>query len=236
MSQTQQDPWLRLRGESRQAYAAFRVFLELGRERSVIEAFRQSKGNERATQPSGCWNKWRSRWNWEERAAAYDEHLDRVAQRDLERQLGEMNEIWLRREREQREQLWAKGEELIKRAEQILQWPLEEVTKEVRSGADGETVTVMTVMPARWRLRDAAYILKVAMDLKLLSLERPTLHVKVDKELADREAYEMVAGFVADAVASEGLDEEECWRAAEQFFPDEIQKAKRYKAWLLGPK
>lgn len=61
--------WLRQPGESEKAFAAFQCFLDLGEERTIAEVGRK-QGKSRS-QIDG----WRSRFNWRERAAAYDNYL-----------------------------------------------------------------------------------------------------------------------------------------------------------------
>lgn len=61
--------WLRQPGESDKAFAAFQCFLDMGDERTVAEVGRK-QGKSRS-QIDG----WRSKFNWRERAAAYDDYL-----------------------------------------------------------------------------------------------------------------------------------------------------------------
>jgi hypothetical protein len=71
--------WERLEIEPERAYGAFEAFLSLpGRERTLLEAYRQHVGNPDAVKPSDTWSGWSSRFAWRERAAAYDDHLASV--------------------------------------------------------------------------------------------------------------------------------------------------------------
>jgi len=72
------EPWERQPGESSKAFAAFRVFRDLGPRRSVAEAYRQKTGRVHARQASGNWNAVATRWLWQERARAWDDEQDRV--------------------------------------------------------------------------------------------------------------------------------------------------------------
>lgn len=65
-------PYDRLPGESRQAYAAFRLFLDAGPTRRVIEVAEQSKKS-----PSLMY-RWSSQWRWIVRAEEYDREQDRL--------------------------------------------------------------------------------------------------------------------------------------------------------------
>jgi hypothetical protein len=71
--------WERLENEPERAYRAFEAFLSLpGRERTLLEAYRQHVGNPDAVKPSDTWSRWSSQFAWRERAAAYDDHLASV--------------------------------------------------------------------------------------------------------------------------------------------------------------
>jgi hypothetical protein len=101
--------WERLENEPERAYRAFEAFLSLpGRERTLLEAYRQHVGNPDAVKPSDTWSRWSSEFAWRERVAAYDDHLaslrrearERVIEEEAERQArqvektrGRMNEL-----------------------------------------------------------------------------------------------------------------------------------------------
>jgi hypothetical protein len=72
-------PWVQQPGESGAAFRAFSVYRDMGPCRTVVEAYRQTKGKPSARQAAGTWNAWAARWRWAERARTYDAHLDRVA-------------------------------------------------------------------------------------------------------------------------------------------------------------
>lgn len=70
-------PW-EPQGETMTAYAAFTEYRDMGSERS-LDAVRRKLGKSQALM-----ERWSSRWQWVERAKAYDMHLDaiRVAARE----------------------------------------------------------------------------------------------------------------------------------------------------------
>jgi hypothetical protein len=71
-------PWDRRHGESPRQFQAFAAFRDLGPGRSVASvarAFHFSRGHV---------DRWAKDHDWRRRAAAWDEHLDRVRQRHLE--------------------------------------------------------------------------------------------------------------------------------------------------------
>lgn len=65
-------PWDRQPGESRQAHAALRAYLELGPTRSHVAVAREL--GKSATLVA----RWSARWGWQVRTEAYDRHLDRA--------------------------------------------------------------------------------------------------------------------------------------------------------------
>jgi hypothetical protein len=83
-------PWEQQQGESSKAFAAFCVYRDLGRNRSVVEAFRQQTGKPGAKQASGRWNRWAKAWHWAERAQAWDGEQDRVKRDTQLRKIEEM--------------------------------------------------------------------------------------------------------------------------------------------------
>ena len=77
--------WDRLDNEPERAYRAFRAFLCLpaGR-RSVLEAYRSHVANPLASKVSDTFGGWSRQFAWYERAAAYDEHLERLRGKAVE--------------------------------------------------------------------------------------------------------------------------------------------------------
>ncbi len=66
-------PWERQIGESGQAYEAFAVYREAGKSRTVSAVVKQL-GKSRS-----LLDRWKARWDWEARAAAYDNDIERQA-------------------------------------------------------------------------------------------------------------------------------------------------------------
>ena len=63
-------PWEQQQGEGSRAYARFATFRDLGRDRSLLKAWRQQKGYERATTVPGRWVHWSRVHAWSERTPA----------------------------------------------------------------------------------------------------------------------------------------------------------------------
>lgn len=77
---TAPNPWDRQPKETTQAYEAFDLYRHMGPERSVIKVA-QKCGKYRSQI-----GRWSSKWSWVDRAAAWDQHLDKQAQKALERE------------------------------------------------------------------------------------------------------------------------------------------------------
>lgn len=70
------EPWERQPEETTKAFEAFRVYRDLGTERSIAKAGRQL-GKNRVTLEG-----WSSKFNWVERVAAWDAEQDRIARQE----------------------------------------------------------------------------------------------------------------------------------------------------------
>lgn len=78
-------PWDRIPEEGSRAYAAFVVYRDLPpRERSLLATERIQRRKPDVPTATGRYVEWFRAWNWLKRAQAWDEHLDRLAQRTRE--------------------------------------------------------------------------------------------------------------------------------------------------------
>jgi hypothetical protein len=164
--------WERQPGEKARAYEAAKLYFELGAARSLA-AVGQKLGKSKALM-----ERWSVRWNWTERAAAYDRHIDRLEQEARLRTLATEAERWAQRQTEQREQEWQTSRALLERARQMLAHPLYETVEQ-----DGRTI----VKPVRWSLRDVAAFLELFSKLgrRAAEMEEASYQVNrtVQKEL-----------------------------------------------------
>ena len=150
-------PWERQPGEGNLWYDRFTQYRLKGSSRSlgaVYDDWRAEKGRKRTGKPATSWRRNWKKWRWEERAAAWDEHL---------RQEDEAK--WLQRREERRERRWELGDKLEKKGEQMLMFPLARTERETHEGPDGKTIIYNVVNPVDWRLRDAPTLLKTANEL-----------------------------------------------------------------------
>ncbi|MDR2143473.1 MAG: hypothetical protein LBP29_03790 [Treponema sp.] len=75
------ESWERLTGESSAAYAAFCAFRDYGPERNVRRAVLAAEPDRvRQGRRYRVWSAWATAFKWRERAADYDQYLDRLKQ------------------------------------------------------------------------------------------------------------------------------------------------------------
>jgi hypothetical protein len=76
----------RAKGESSQAFEAWRLYRDMGVERSVSKVASKCQKN-----PS-LLNRWSQKWHWQERLAEWEAHLDQVGRQQIEQQRRDMVE------------------------------------------------------------------------------------------------------------------------------------------------
>jgi len=81
--------WERQPYESSKAYAAFCIYRDLGTERSLDKAL--AAANKKPTNRRH-WARWMDKYNWLERARAYDDYLERKKREEKEKAILEMAE------------------------------------------------------------------------------------------------------------------------------------------------
>jgi hypothetical protein len=169
-------PWDRRKGESEQAYAAFLRYRDLGEGRTLERLSEGSSQTHPKPIPFGTVKDYSKRHKWVDRARAWDSYLqaerDKVAVAEARK--------WERRRRQDLEAGWQQAERLIERATRMLEFPL--VTKTIED--DGHTTVIQ---PARWRLRDAALLLRTGFEIKA------AVHTALDKDPAEMTDAELRA-------------------------------------------
>lgn len=124
--------WDRLETESEAAYRAFRKFLELGPDRTVLRAYReQHPGKEDIEQVSGRWNSWLETYRWRSRALAYDHHQAAVARRGAERALEKNAERWENERTAWLNASMERAKKLAAKCDTLLAFPVTDTTAEV---------------------------------------------------------------------------------------------------------
>lgn len=162
----------RLPNEPNKWYDRFAIFTLLGPSRSVYAAYMEWRiktgklARENAQKRGGLPKSWleaASKWNWANRAEAFDEDERR-------------NELtaWAKRREELRQQEWKFSQELLDKARQMLVFPLAKTTRS--QAADGQTI-LTEVYPTRWSSGDVARYLEAASKLARLALGEATEHI-----------------------------------------------------------
>lgn len=78
------EPWERQKDESEKAYEAFSIYRDMGVGRTVI-AVVEKLGKSRS-----LLDRWKSRWNWDDRVRRYDADIERQAKKEAQKGLRDM--------------------------------------------------------------------------------------------------------------------------------------------------
>jgi hypothetical protein len=90
------ESWERLAGESGAAYAAFRAYRDYGPERNIRRALEPAlagKDGGKVEKRYRMWRGWAAQFRWRERAADYDQYLDRLKQTELRKTIEEQGRV-----------------------------------------------------------------------------------------------------------------------------------------------
>ena len=178
-------PWEQQPGESSQAFRAARVYFEAGPKRTLVgvQAILAGDQDHTGTGPEPDQNRtrkasstlkgWSSKWNWVERAKAFDQRLDQVA--DQARETERVNQATILEQRRARiaDDNWAIGQALRARGIEMIQWPIKESTSTATVSEDGRTVHQTIIQPTNWRMRDAVGFLRLGTELACLAVGMP---------------------------------------------------------------
>lgn len=146
----------RLPNESTPAYQAARTYFEMGEGRSSEEVAKKLRKSHTLMQ------RWCRIHHWVDRAAEWDRDR-RERQRNAEDDaLKQEAQKWAKRQLTLREERWRISQELKKKAEDMLKFPvLKKTTK-----ADGTTI----IEPAKWTFADAAKIAETGLKIEALAV------------------------------------------------------------------
>ena len=152
--------------ETSVAYAAFKIYLELGDERSLPQVAGKCRKN------VSLINRWSRTWNWVNRVIAWK----RFQQRELDKATRKVAEAkaheWAQREQTLRESEWQMAEQLMEKVNQMLKMPIvrqSKTTEEV--SADGKTIIQHTtiVEPVKFDFGTAAGLVAQVSKLRRLA-------------------------------------------------------------------
>lgn len=160
--------WERQSGESRQAFAAFQVYLELGAARSLGVV------GQKCNKSVSLLGRWSSRWDWVTRSEAYDAHLDGLRREAREAAAQAEERKWAERQAAQREDEWELREEFAKRLGDMLEKP-----------------------PTRYSNRDMALFAEIISKLGRLATELETERRVTDVDDFSRLSDEELDAYIA---------------------------------------
>ncbi len=154
--------WQREPNEPNLWFDRFNRFRLLGPRRSLLAVYNAEQADKSGTKrrkTPGAWDAAAKEWRWRERAEGWDAYCQRREERN-----------WEARRKHLRRKQWDMSQSLLDKADQMLKFPLAKTTREDKS-ADGKLVSVTTVFPARWSMRDAAAVTEAAAKLARLTLD-----------------------------------------------------------------
>lgn len=153
--------WDRQPKESAPAYAAFVVYRDLGVDRSLAVV------GKKLGKSAPLMERWSVTHDWLARVAAYEAHLDRIAQDAREKATAAEAAKWAKRREQQREREWELADQLAQKAKAMLDFPISRMTTE----KDGKTYIIE---PADWNFAAAARIVDTQAKLARLASEMET--------------------------------------------------------------
>jgi hypothetical protein len=107
------NPWDRREGESPPAYEAFNAYVLMGVGRSAEAVARECKKS------ASLFRRWSARWDWVERAAAWDRHQAEIAHKARKRATVDQAKKWARRIDQYRTGLYRPFRMAIRFAEKV---------------------------------------------------------------------------------------------------------------------
>jgi hypothetical protein len=198
----QEQPWLKQPGETVAWHIRFMRYVRMGPRRSLLGAFnaeREERGKKKRINVSGAFYNHVIQFDWKRRAAAYDKYIEAHDQAE-----------WEKRRRAYRKRETAYAEALLKKAEQMLQFPLA-TTEQTTETEGGRTIIKNVITPTRWTIRDAATMTEIADKLYRLALEMETSRTSADvlvtddiDEIRDRR-WQAIQPLLPDVLAEDAI-------------------------------
>jgi hypothetical protein len=131
-------------GETVQAYEAARVYFDLRASRSVVAV------GQKLVKSRSLISRWSIKWDWVERARAYDIFFDLEVKVALAEAARKVAQDWEEREQAMRERMYQIHLRGLNKLDRMLDYPLATVTTDSVEGPDGQIIKRTTITPARW--------------------------------------------------------------------------------------
>lgn len=173
-------PWHPLLGETFAAYGLFRLYVDMGEERSLVKVCEETHRKYQLVASLSAKYKWLSR------AAAHDAYIMSVQEASVEKTLQKEAITYAKRRSIYREREFTVAAKALARAEEMLSWPLAETTVMKMENINGQEVaTYQVIKPAKWNQNTGAMLLKAAAEIMRLNLEMDTSRVNVNVNMQD---------------------------------------------------
>jgi hypothetical protein len=182
----ERQPWDKRPGESYKAHKAFRIYLDLGERRSLVQV-----AHDYGATPTMI-RRWSADWDWVARTDAWDIHISAIKQAEREKVAREVSERWARRKLEAAESNWSRAQEIAAWADDARhRAPLfeEEVTEqraiEQVNPKTGEVSQILvpislTVKPLKWTMATILEAYKTVAALQAAAITEATQGVVQD--------------------------------------------------------
>lgn len=201
--------WEKQFGESKQSFAAFSIYRDLGLKRTLDDAFRSRPGaGPDPKKAPGQWGIWSMRWQWVARAEAWDAHIDaeqRSAQEEAARKAGA--EHAQRVIAQQDIELQAR-DKLLQRVNEMLMLPVIETTTQT-DPVTGRAIQI--IKPGKWGFGDVVRALALVSQLGRLSLGMETSRASIKIDAAEE---------IRKIARERGWDEEAAVQAVRDYLED----------------
>jgi hypothetical protein len=148
----------RMPGEPGRAFSAFRMYRDMGPDRS-LENVRLSLGKSESYS-SSIFN-WSTKYEWVERSALYDNHLDQQQRKESEKSIA----FW---EAQRQQSLLANLETARMMRERLHEMMSHPLTKQIMKSVGGREVTM--IMPAKWTFSTVASLAKVMAEMEAATI------------------------------------------------------------------
>jgi predicted transcriptional regulator len=172
------DPWDRRPDETHKAYDAFKLFLG-------SEAVPGMRNLSDIGKTLGCSqsniSQWAKKHNWYSRAEDFERHLVKLREQRERQKVDEAVARWRERRLEEAERIYRTRNLIQEKIEQMSSYPIVETEDILDTDADGKTIGVTRVVPAKWQVKDIATML----NLSVAAMDR-AYEIVVGQNQADR--------------------------------------------------
>lgn len=180
-------PWEQLKNEGSGAFGLLNVFLELGPDRTVEEVAGRTGRNEKLVK------KISKKFRWESRSRAFDQYLANAELNAAKRRLERDAVKWVKRFGDLREQEYEAAQKLLRKANEMLAFPLTRHTITESSGPEiidfetGERVptkkTTIIVEPVKFAIKDIPVYVEMYSKLSRMAMGKETERTLVNVDI-----------------------------------------------------